>query len=83
MVTVKNRKGESFESLFRRFSRRVQQSGNMLETRKNRYHESEPNKTRVHKSALRRIVARTKREYLVRIGQMEDQTRGRSQGGRR
>ncbi|NBS41384.1 30S ribosomal protein S21, partial [bacterium] len=42
MVDVKRRKGESFDALLRRFTRRVQQSGNMLEARKIRFHKKEP-----------------------------------------
>jgi len=76
VVTVKRRKGESFEGLFRRFSRRIQQSGNILQTRKTRFHEDKPNKNKVKESALRRLTTRAKRDYLVRIGQMEENTRG-------
>ena len=75
MVNVKRKKGESFESLYRRFSRRVQQSGNMLQVRKTRYHEAEPNKTKVKKSALRRLVSRARREYLIRIGLLDETVR--------
>lgn len=75
MVNVKRKKGESFESLYRRFSRRVQQSGSMIEVRKNRFHESEPNETKVKKSALRRLVSRARREYLIRIGQLDETVR--------
>lgn len=81
MVNVKRKKGESFESLYRRFSRRVQQSGNMLQVRKTRFCVEEPNKTKVKKSALRRIVARARREYLIRVGQLEETVR--PQGGSR
>jgi len=76
VVNVKRRKGESFEGLYRRFSRRVQQSGNMLQTRKIRFHESEPNKAKVKRSALRRIVTGVKRQYLIRIGQLDETDRG-------
>lgn len=82
MVNVKRKKGESFESLYRRFSRRVQQSGSMIQMKKTRFHVDMPNKTKVKKSALRRLVARAKREYLIRVGQL-DETTVRPQGGRR
>ena len=75
MVNVKRKKGESFESLYRRFSRRVQQSGNMLQVRKTRFRVDEPNKTKVKKSALRRTVARARREYLIRVGQLDETVR--------
>ncbi len=68
MVDVKRRKGESFESLLRRFSRRVQQSGNMLEARKLRFHKKEPNERKKQVSALRRLEMKEKREYLIKAG---------------
>ncbi|HAU65832.1 MAG: hypothetical protein A2017_17635 [Lentisphaerae bacterium GWF2_44_16] len=72
MINTKRRKGESFESLYRRFSRRMQQSGTTLEAKKNRFHVDEPNKTRQKKSALRRLAVRIKREYLIRVGQLDE-----------
>lgn len=78
MVEVKRRKGESFESLMRRFGRRVQQSGNMLEARKLRFRLDEPNKNKQKESALRRQEIKEKREYLMKIGRLvEDRGRGR------
>lgn len=68
VVDVKRRKGESFESLLRRFSRRVQQSGSMLEARKLRFHKKEPNDRSEQVSALRRLQIKEKREYLIRAG---------------
>jgi ribosomal protein S21 len=78
VVNVKRRKSESFEALYRRFSRRVQQSGNILEARKMRFRIDEPNKAKEKRSALRRLVVGEKRQYLIRIGQLiEDRRRGR------
>ncbi|MBI4256453.1 30S ribosomal protein S21 [Candidatus Uhrbacteria bacterium] len=82
MVNVKRKKGESFESLYRRFSRRVQQSGSMIQMKRTRFHADTPNKTKVKKSALRRLVARTRREYLIRVGQLDETVRP-SSGPRR
>ncbi len=68
MVDVKRRKGESFEALLRRFSRRIQQSGNMLEARKGRFYAKPPNQHRKQVSALRRLEMKDKREYLIKVG---------------
>lgn len=77
MVDVKRRKGESFDSLLRRFNRRVQQSGKMLEARKLRFHAKPPSKTKQRASALHRMTAKAKREYLMRVGQfVEEEHRG-------
>lgn len=75
MVEVKRKKSESFESLLRRFSRRLQQSGRALEARKIRFHTDKPNKNKQRASALRRMQIREKREYLLRIGQLKDEPR--------
>lgn len=75
MVEVKRKKGESFESVLRRFSRRLQQSGKQLEVRKYRFHAPKLNKTKQKASALRRVEIREKREYLARIGQLKEEVR--------
>ena len=77
MVDVKRRKSESFESLLRRFTRRVQLSGRLLEARKYRFHSKDPNKTKQKESALRRLELREKREYLLKTGQLIEEKRGR------
>ncbi len=78
MPEVKRKKGESFESMLRRFSRRVQQSGRMLQARKIRFNEPKKNKNAQKSSALRRMQIAEKREYLDRIGQLpEPKRRGR------
>lgn len=76
MVEVKSKKNESFESLLRRFTRRLQSSGNALEARKLRFIAHAPNKNTLRKSALRREKIRVKREYLIRIGQLVEESRG-------
>lgn len=75
MVNVKRKKGESFEGLYRHFSRRVQQSGCVLELKKGRFHAVKPSKTKRKQSALRRLQVRAKREYLAKIGQLVDERR--------
>lgn len=75
MADVKRRKGESFDSLLRRFNRRVQQSGKMIEARKIRFHEPLPSKTKQRSSALHRLANKMKREYLVRTGQFIEEER--------
>jgi hypothetical protein len=47
----------------------------MLEVKKIRFHQDEPNKTKVKQSALRRLVARARREYLIRVGQLDETVR--------
>ncbi len=78
MVETKRKKGESFEGLLRRFGRRLQQSGRMLEARKYRFYNAKPSKNKRKESALRRIKVSEKREYLIKVGQLvEDKRRSR------
>lgn len=73
VVEVKKKKGESFESLMRRFSRRVQESGRMLQARKIRFRESEKNKNAERDAALRRLELSAKREYLLKTGKAKEE----------
>ncbi len=73
MVDVKRKKGESFESLLRRFSRRVQMSGRLLQAKKVRFHNDKPNKNKLHATALRKLKIREEREYLIKTGQVTEE----------
>jgi len=84
MVDVKRKKGESFESLLRRFTRRVQLSGRLLQAKKVRFHKNKPNKNKQHADALRRLAVKAEREHLIRTGQVtEEELRAQSKGRRR
>ena len=82
MVEVKRKDGESPESLLRRFSRRVQQSGVLIRAKKGRYHSKKVNKLSTRKTAARRKVAQDKHEHLRKIGKLETEPR-RKRGRRR
>jgi len=73
VAEVKRKKGESFESLLRRFSRKVQESGKLLQAKKIRYHSRDKSKTAVREAALRREYLRGKREFLIRTGQATEE----------
>jgi ribosomal protein S21 len=75
VANVKRRKGESFESLMRRFGRRIQQSGKILEARKLRFFAEKPSKNKQKASALRRMEIKEKREYQMKIGQLVEDRR--------
>ena len=83
MVEVERKEGESAESLLRRFSRRVQQSGVLIRAKRKRFYEREKNKRAVRDSALRRNVARAKHEQLRKLGKLEEEPRRGRRGGRR
>lgn len=83
MAEVKRRKGESFDSMLRRFSKRIQQSGRLLQAKKTRYHAKEKNKNSARESALRRLEIAEKRDYLIKIGRLVDERRHGSGGYRK
>ena len=80
MLEIKRRKGESFDALLRRFTKRVQLSGRLLEAKKHRFHARAKSKTAVRKSALRRLETSVHREYLLKTGRLteEEEKKGKS-----
>lgn len=72
MVEVKRKKGETFDSLLRRFSKRIQLSGRVLQAKKIRYHSKDKSRNLQKFSALRRNKIRNYREYLKKIGKLDE-----------
>ena len=72
MVEVRKRDNESTESLLRRFSKRVQQSGVLLRAKKRRFYEAPKNKRAMRSDALRRKTIRDQREQLRKLGKLEE-----------
>ncbi|MFA5021707.1 MAG: 30S ribosomal protein S21 [Patescibacteria group bacterium] len=73
MSEVKRKKSETFESLVRRFHKKLQQSGRLIQSRKIRFHEKPKNKNKVRREALRKKDIREKREYLKKIGKLKEE----------
>ncbi len=72
MIEVRRRDNESSESLLRRFSKRVQQSGVLLRAKKRRFYEKGKNKRAQRVDALRRLDIREQREMLRKLGKLEE-----------
>lgn len=72
MIEVRKKKGESFESLVRRFNKRVQQSGRLYEARAIRFFSQRVTKNKQHRDAVRRSEIRDNKEYLRKIGKLND-----------
>ena len=83
MLEVKRRKGESFEALLRRFTKRVQLSGSMLEAKKHRFHARDKSQTAVRNSALRRLESATKREFLLKTGRLTEEEEKKNKSHRK
>lgn len=73
MVELKRKKGETFESFFRRFARQLQRSGRMRQARKVRFLTKEKSKTESRKDALVRTSKRDQKEYLRQVGRLTDE----------
>lgn len=73
MPKVKSKKGEMFESLLRRFNRKIMLSGKILQAKKTRFHKKESNKRALRDSALRREKISVKKDYLLKTGKIKEE----------
>lgn len=72
MVEVKRREKETAGSLIRRFTRKIQQSGVLLNARKTRFFVSPKSKLRVHREAKMRQEIVQIKEKLRKLGKDEE-----------
>lgn len=72
MVEVKRKKGETFESFLRRFSKKLQQSGKLIQSRRIRFYERPKNRNKLREDALRRKQITAQREYLKKTGKLKE-----------
>lgn len=70
-LEVRKKEKETSQSLIRRFSKRVQQSGILLEARKKRFKERSKSSEKKKKAALRREELKQKYEKLEKLGLLE------------
>lgn len=82
MIEVRKKDSESIGSLLRRFSKKVQQSGLLLQARSTRFKEKIQSREERKKTALRRNQITTEKEYLRKIGKLEDDFRTQSRQSR-
>ncbi len=59
---------ESSQSLIRRFTKKVQKSGVLIQARKGRFHQRSKSKQMKKRAALRREKLRTEYEKLKKLG---------------
>lgn len=83
MAEVRRKKGESFDSMLRRFGRKVQESGRILQAKKVRFFARSKSKNAGRDAALRREYLREHREYLLKTGQKTEEDFRPKRGGRR
>lgn len=78
MINVEIQRGtnENSLSLLKRFTRKVQSSGVLMDVRAGRYSERKPSEYVKKKRALKSLVRRTKIAELVKLGKLPDKTGG-------
>lgn len=74
-INIKRKKSESFEAMFRRFTRRCQQSGKTLTVRSRRYHAKSATKNKQQESKLRGLQISSKRDWMLKTGKLVEDTR--------
>lgn len=70
LINVTSNKGESFESLFRRFKNSERSSGKQLTLRAGRYFTKKTTKQKQHDKALRGLKKQEKIAYLLQSGKI-------------
>ncbi len=73
MIEVKKKDRESSESLIRRFSRRVQQSGVLVNVRKNRFRVEEKTKRQIREGAMYKDKVRKVVNKLKKMGKFDEE----------
>ena len=73
MIEVRKKDKETTESLMRRFSRRIQQSGVLVRARKTRFRNDEKSKTEKRQEALYKVKIRKEINTLKKLGKFDDE----------
>lgn len=77
MVESKRKQGESFEVFLRKFNKRLLQSGKLYEVRQRQYDKPKLNKSAKKQRALAGKKIKSEKEYLRKIGKLEEETKRR------
>ena len=71
MIEAKRKDNEAVGAFLRRFTRKVQQSGVLIKSRKLRFKEDKKTKREKQEAAVRRAVSLKERERLFKLGKLE------------
>ena len=71
MIEAKRKDNEAVGAFLRRFTRKVQQSGVLIKSRKLRFKEDKKTKTEKQAAAVRRAISLKERERLFKLGKLE------------
>lgn len=81
-VEVRKRNNENSDSLVRRFSRVVQQSGVLLQAKKVRYYQRKKTQRQERAAAKRKAVLTAERERAIKLGEIDEYEHPNNKGGR-
>ena len=73
MIEVKRKERETSESLIRRFGRRVQQSGILVQARKTRFRSEEKSKTEIRQGAMYKSKVKKVVDRLKKMGKFDEE----------
>jgi len=71
-ITIKKKEKETQGAFLRRFTKKIQQSGVLMNARKSRFHTRAANKRAVRNNALRKVARKTEIEILKKLGKFEE-----------
>lgn len=77
MADLKRKPGESFESFLRKFKKALKNSKRLEKARSKKYLEPKKTKRQQKKYALTSMEMRKKKEYLRKIGKLEETVNNR------
>jgi len=72
MVEVKNKGNEPFERLLRRFTKKIIQSGKLLQARKVRFKKKDKTPREYKEAAAYKHKIQDERDYLRKIGKIDE-----------
>ena len=81
MAEVKRKKTESFESLIRKFNKRIIQSGKIIQAKKVQRLAKKVNRNKRKALTLRRLEINTEKEFMRKTGKLKEEE-GRGKGKR-
>lgn len=73
MVDVKRKKNESFEAMARRFTKRIQQSGKVIQAKRVQLLEKKLNKNLRKNLKLRRLELNAQKERMRKSGRLKEE----------
>ena len=72
MVQVTRKDNEGTDNLLRRFSRRVRESGVLLQAQKVRFYQRKKNRRKMREEAQRKSEITAERDRLIKLGEIDE-----------